>query len=173
LTFGPASYRWGSYAYAAPGQPTPTGTATPDGSGIEIVGSFSPADGGGNYAGLGLYFAGTTCIDASTYTGIKFDLSGDLGGCALALGASSSTDLDSGANPGRGACSPGAGACYGPSAPVASGPATVMVPFASLAGGMPVSALDPTTLVTMQWQLAPPASGNCAADFTVSNVGLY
>jgi hypothetical protein len=48
-----------------------------------------------------------------------------------------------------------------------------MVPFASLAGGTPVSALDPANLVTVQWQLSPPASGSCAADFTVSNVGFY
>jgi hypothetical protein len=38
---------------------------------------------------------------------------------------------------------------------------------------MPVNALDPSTLATVQWQLAPPASGVCAADFTVSNVAFY
>jgi hypothetical protein len=173
LTFGPASYRWGSYAYAAPGQPTPVGTATPDGTGIEIVDSFSPADGGGDYAGVGLYFAGTSCLDASAYTGIRFDLAGDLGGCALALGAASSADLDSVANPGRGGCPSGSGSCYGPAAAVSPGATTVMVPFTSLAGGMPVSTLDPSTVVTVQWQLAPPASGSCSADFTVSNVAFY
>jgi hypothetical protein len=173
LTFGPASYRWGSYAYAAPGQPTPVGTATPDGNGIEIVGSFSPVDGGGNYAGVGVFFAGTTCLDASAFTGIRFDLTGDLGGCALALGAASSADLDSVLNPGRGACSSGTGACYGPAAAVAAGSTSVMIPFTSLAGGMPVSTLDPSTIVVVQWQLTPPASGSCAADFTVSNVAFY
>jgi hypothetical protein len=173
LTFGSASALWGSYAYAAPGQATPVGTATAGGNGLEIVGSFSPADGGGNYAGVGLYFMGVNCLDASTYTGIKFDLAGDLGGCALALGAASSGDLDSAVNPGRGFCSAGAGACYGPAAAVTPGAATVMVPFATLAGGMPVGTLDPSTLVTVQWQLAPPASGTCAADFTVSNVAFY
>ena len=173
LTFGPASYRWASYAYAAPGQQTPVGTAAADGNGIEIVGGFGPADGGGNYAGLGLYFAGTTCLDASGYTGIRFELAGDLGGCALALGAASSGDLDSVVNPGRGACSPGSGACYGPSAAVSPAATTVMVPFTSLTGGMPVSTLDPSTIVTVQWQLAPPTSGSCSADFTISNVAFY
>jgi hypothetical protein len=149
------------------------GTATPDGNGVEIVGGFSRADGGGNYAGVGLYFAGTTCLDASAYSGIQFDLAGDLGGCALALGAASSGDLDSVVNTGRGACSTGSGACYGPAAAVSSGAATVMVPFTSLTGGMPVSTLDPRTIVTVQWQLAPPTSGSCSADFTISNVAFY
>jgi hypothetical protein len=36
-----------------------------------------------------------------------------------------------------------------------------------------VSTLDPSTVVTVQWQLAPPASGSCSADFTVSNVAFY
>ena len=174
LTFGPVSSSWGSYVYAAPGQIMPVATATADGNGIEIVDSFSPADGGGNYAGVGLYFVGTMCLDASTYTGIQFDFAGDLGGCALALGSASSGDLDSVVNPGRGACTAGASSCYGPSAPVTPAAATtVKIPFTALAGGMPVSALDPSTLVTVQWQLAPPASGTCAADFTVSNVAFY
>ena len=151
----------------------PVATATADGNGIQIADSFSPVDGGGNYAGVGLYFTGVNCLDASTYTGIKFDFAGDLGGCALALGSASSGDLDSVVNPGRGACSPAVSACYGPSAAVTPGTTTVMVPFAALSGGMPVSALDPSTLVTVQWQLAPPASGTCAATFTVSNAAFY
>jgi hypothetical protein len=107
------------------------------------------------------------------YTGIRFDFAGDLGGCALALGSASSGDLDSVVNPGRGGCSAAAGPCYGPSAAVTAPTSTVMVPFATLSGGMPVNALDPSTLATVQWQLAPPASGVCAADFTVSNVAFY
>ncbi|HUL98998.1 MAG TPA: hypothetical protein VLU24_06195 [Mycobacterium sp.] len=173
LTFGAGSAQWGSYVYAAPGQPSPVATATADGNGIEIVDSFSPADGGGNYAGVGLYFMGTNCLDASTYTGIKFDFAGDLGGCALALGSASSADLDRVLNVGRGTCSAGATGCYGPSAAVTPGTTTVMVPFNTLAGGMPVGALDPANVVTVQWQLAPPASGTCAAHFTVSNVAFY
>lgn len=174
LTFGPTTNSWGSYVYAAPGQPTPVATATTDGNGIGIVDSFIAVDGGGaSYAGVGLYFAGTTCLDASSYTGVQFDLSGNLGGCALALGSASSADLDAVVNPGRGSCSSSAGACYGPAASVAPGATTVRVPFASLSGGMPVGPLDPATLVTVQWQLAPPASGACSADFTVSNVSFY
>lgn len=173
LTFGPTTNQWGSYVYAAPGQPTPVATATADGDGIEIVDSFTTVDGGGaSYAGVGLYFAGTTCLDASSYTGVQFDFSGNLGGCALALGSASSADLDAAINPGRGSCS-GGSACYGPAAPVTPGATTVKVPFVTLSGGVPVGPLDPSTLVTVQWQLAPPASGACSADFTVSNVSFY
>jgi hypothetical protein len=172
LMFGPASFPWGSYVYASTGQPIPVATATTDGNGIEIVDSFTAAAAGG-FAGVGLYFSGTTCLDASMYTGIKFDFAGDLGGCTLALGSASSGDLDSAVNPGRGGCSSAAGPCYGPSAAVTAGATTVMVPFVALTGGMPVSALDPTSIATVQWQLAPPAGGACAADFTVSNVAFY
>jgi len=178
LQFGSGAATWGSYTYAGPGQNAPVGVVTADGNGIEITGSFKgPVDPSGDYMGLGLYFVGTSCVNAASYTGVKFDFSGDLGGCGLALGASFSGDLTPAANPGRGTCT--AANCYGPSASVVPmvGTATIMVPFSSLAGGMPVALLDPSTLVTVQWQLTSSAAtggdGTCSAAFTVANVSFY
>ena len=177
LQFGAGAAAWGSYTYAGPGQTAPVGVPTADGDGIQITGGFeAPVDPSGDYMGLGLYFNSSSCVNAAGYTGVKFDFSGDLGGCGLALGVSFSADLTQADNPGRGACT--ATSCYGPAAPVApTSGSTVMVPFASLAGGMPVSSLDPATLVTVQWQLtsssAAGGDGSCAANFTVGNVAFY
>jgi hypothetical protein len=59
---------------------------------------------------------------------------------------------------------------------VAPGPATIKVPFTSLAGGMPADEVDATTIVTVQWQVqAPrvPDAGGCAASITISNAAFY
>ena len=147
---------------------------TADGDGLQISGGFvSPVESNTNYMGVGLFFDGTSCIDASAYTGVSFDFSGDLGGCSLAFGASFFGDL-SNANGARGGCS--GSTCYGPLAPVVPATTTVMVPFSSLSGGMPIGTLDPTTIVDVEWQLAGPIGvdgGGCAASFTIENVSFY
>ncbi|HMF40034.1 MAG TPA: hypothetical protein VKQ32_05045 [Polyangia bacterium] len=188
LMFGPAPQHWGSYSYAGPGQVAPTGVATSDGNGIMIAGGFTDTvTPDANYSGLGLFFSSSSCLDGSAYTGVKFDFAGDLGSCLLGLGASFSGDLSPGDDPNRGACpSPTAGSCYGPSADVtaaalAATPAapTIKVPFASLAGGVPIPTFDKANIVTVQWQLsaklgAGADGGNaCATAFTVSNVSFY
>ena len=46
----------------------------------------------------------------------------------------------------------------------------------TLSGGLPAVTLDPTTVVSVQWQLAAPVdgdSGGCTASFTVENVSFY
>jgi hypothetical protein len=184
LSFGPAAEKWGSYVYAASGQTAPIATVTADGNGIDITGGFPPAGTAStNYIGVGLYFSSSSCLDVSAYQGVKFDFSGELGGCQLAFGASFSGDLATADDKVRGAC-PGTDAtCYGPSADVtpdaiATTPdaPTIMVPFTSLAAGMPTDKLDPTTLVDVQWQLSSPLGpdeAGCAASFTVANVSFY
>jgi hypothetical protein len=170
LIFGTGNDVWEAFGYAAPGQTFPMGDVTPDGTGMEIGISFSPPI-NGNWAGVGLSFDGTSCIDASAYTGVQFDLGGDLGGCQLAVGTSFSADSSYLDGP-RGGCSGTDSTCYGPFASVVPS-ATVQVPFSAMSGGSPVSKPDPSTIVDVVWQLSAPASGSCAADFTVSNVSFY
>ena len=182
LTFGAGAAKWQSYAYAAPGQMVPTVTLTPDGTGMQIAGGFTPPV-SGNWEGAGLFFDGTSCVDGSKYTGVQFDFAGDLGGCALAFGASFSGDSSRTDNPGRGSCPGTSSACYGPLAPVATAATpdaatatTIKVPFSALAGGSPVSKLDPATIVDVEWQLSAPTGadgGSCSANFTVKNVAFY
>jgi hypothetical protein len=176
LTFGAAPNTWSSYAYAAPGEPVPTATLTPAGDGIAIAATFVKPT-AGNWEGVGLFVNGPNCVDASSYTGVKFDFSGDLGGCALSFGASFSGDLSHADGPTMGSCPGDDSRCYGPLAPVVPGTATTIeVPFKTLSGGAPIGALDPSTLVDVEWQLSPSPGadgGACAASFTVENVAFY
>jgi hypothetical protein len=156
----------------------PTLTATPDGNGMHATAAVSSSTPDTNYAGLGLYYSSASCLDVSAYTGLQFDFAGDLGGCALTLAVEPSEDVSSDNDPMRGTCSSVAGPCYGPSAAVSPGSGTtVRVPFSALAGGMPMGVLDARDIVSINWQLAAPAStpdgGPCTADFTIENVALY
>jgi hypothetical protein len=55
-----------------------------------------------------------------------------------------------------------------------AGFATIKVPFSAFSGGGPNSKLDPTTILTVEWQLsAPSSSKGCAANFSVENVAFY
>ncbi|HSS39244.1 MAG TPA: hypothetical protein VLT58_10780, partial [Polyangia bacterium] len=185
VNFGAGTNQWGSYSYAAPGQKAPVGTATSDGNGVHIQAAFvPPITGAANYMGFGLYYSSVDCLDATSYTGVQFELSGSLGGCYLAFGSNFSGDTFKGDDPARGACMGSDSTCYNPSADVTSQAAggadagvVVKVPFAKLSAGVPGSALDPSTLITVQWQLSASTlatdAGGCSADFTVKNVAFY
>jgi hypothetical protein len=55
-----------------------------------------------------------------------------------------------------------------------AGPTTFKVPFSSLGGGSPIATLDPSTIITVQWQLNAKSGGpGCSANFTVANVAFY
>lgn len=178
MSFGSGSYTWGSYTYAASGQPQPMATVTSDGNGIQITATFiGPIDPNNNYAGVGLYYNSSSCLNVTAYTGVEFDLSGDLGGCSLAFGATASNDITPGEDSQRGGCAGTNSTCYGSSAPVTPSGTTIKVPFASLSGGRPNPTLDQTMLVNVQWQLSGSTGhtdgGGCVANFTVSNVSFY
>jgi hypothetical protein len=185
LTFGAGSDAWGSFSFAGAGQTPPTATVTAGGDGLQIMGGFvAPVAAAGNFEGFGLYFSNASCIDASAYTGIAFDFSGDLGGCNLLLGMSFSADDSSTSDPTRGACMGTNAQCYGPTADVtasalAATPAspTIRVPFSSFSGGMPQSSADPSSIVGVQWGLTAPVGssdgGACSASFTVENAAFY
>jgi hypothetical protein len=185
LSFGVAPNAWVSYGYAASGQTNPTATVTPDGNGLTITGGFGPLTSAGeNWAGFGLYFNSTSCLDVSAYTGVKFDFSGDLGGCGFQFSASFSGNLANADDPVRGACQGTSSVCYGPSADITTAALaitpeapTIRVPFASLSGGTPFSTFDPNTMVSLQWQLSTTLAhldgGSCWAQFTVANVSFY
>jgi hypothetical protein len=115
---------------------------------------------------------------------VKFDFSGDLGGCFFQFGASFSRDLPKADDATRGACAGTDANCYGPAADIttaalAATPSapTIQVPFTSLTGGVPISNFDPNFMVSLQWQLSStltnPDGGTCSAKFTVTNVSFY
>jgi hypothetical protein len=188
LGFGSDSYHWESFTYAGAGQAIPTATLTPDGNGMEFTDAFvTPIS--ETWEGMGLFFDGASCIDATPYTGVKFDFSGDVGACSLAFGANFSGDQSTADDPTRGNCAGDDSVCYAPMSTLntvvtageggaagaaAQGSMTILVPFSALDGGSPDTKLDPSTLVSVQWQLNAPQSGmGCSAAFTVENVAFY
>jgi hypothetical protein len=186
VTFGSATDAWGSYSYAGPGQTAPTATVTSDGGGIQITGGFvPPVTSSNNYQGFGLYYSSSNCLDLGANTGLEFEFSGTLGGCAMQVGIGFSGDSSKN-DPGntRGGCDGTDSTCYPPSYDVTgqilsapSLPATVKVPFTALGAGMPIGALDPHNITGVQWQLTSPPGANdggaCSASFTVQNARFY
>jgi hypothetical protein len=182
LMFGSGTDEWGAYTYAATNQAPPVIGLTADAAGIGISGALAgPANPGQNYVGAGLYYYSTGCLDASSYTGISFDFSGDLGGCSLVFAVAFSADENIAYDAARGTCTAGSSGCIGPftdvtGAALAATPATptLRVPFSSLSGGMPIATCDPSTLITMEWQLEAGADGGgCSAQLSIENVSFF
>ncbi len=177
LVFGQAPFLWHSFAYAASGQVNPVTTLGTDGKSFSVTGGFMPPLTGGNWEGVGFYLDNDHCADVASYTGIRFDFSGDLGDCTLAFGADFSGDATASDNPGRGTCPGSSDTCYPPMSAVSgtssSQTTTVKIPFASLSGGSPLDRFDATTLITIEWQLNAPSSGQCQASFAIANVAFY
>jgi hypothetical protein len=146
------------------------------------------------YVGVVLYLngnaGGTECLDASSYTGIEFDISGSLTAgkaCSIQYSTldsehSDSTQLNAaGTGPNDPKASGPAGS-YSPqlAITVTSTPVTTKVPFgdASLAPGSPSTAIDDTKITGVQWQLtvAGAADGGpseCDLALTIDNIKFY
>jgi hypothetical protein len=123
------------------------------------------------YAGVGVPFDG--CVDISSSTGVKFNVSGTLSaGCTIQF---SVIDEFHSATPPLGMCS---GSCY-PGGKVFDVPATatdVTVNFADLPQGgvgtaTGVNAVVPTNAIGVQWQLNVATAG-CTGTVTIDNVTL-
>jgi hypothetical protein len=161
------------YSYAVdPSLAAPTATPFFDAGGvwqgIQVVASPGvPASPAQAFVGFGVPVFG--CVDASAYRGIAFDVTGDLGTCALSLMVVARNDN---AVAYGGACT--ATACFGPtSAALAVGHSVVQ--FTDLAGGSPNPTLDATQINDISWQLAVPTDGAtppCAAKFSVQNIAF-
>jgi hypothetical protein len=123
------------------------------------------------WVGFGFSFQGPPCLNAKSFSGVQFTLNGDLGTCGLQFSVVTSEDISTAYNP-YGACA--AEPCYPPmSAPLSIGTTTVR--FAEMSGGMPMSMVDSTALVGIQWTLNLPTDAAippCVASFTVSDVSF-
>lgn len=157
-----------------------------------------------HYQGFGFYFNGDSmgldCIDASSYTGIQFDISGSLTGdlCTVqfSINDSEHADMTTAA-----ATQPTDGG-FAPNDPKASGPmgayapqlqigpmimstkTTIQVPFAGSGANVPIGGLpmnmpiDTHRIEGIQWQLTSPLAGDgaaseCDLDITISNIKFY
>jgi hypothetical protein len=169
---------WVSYTYAATGQTLPVIAPTADGNGLSIAGGIAQTAAAGNdYVGAGLYYNSTQCMDASAFTGVAFDVAGDLGGCTLALSMLISDDLPVAEDSGRGACHGTDSTCYGPSIIVRPGPTTLRVPFSALTGGTPLYKVKASVLIGVAWQLLGAtglsSGAGCTASISIENASFY
>jgi hypothetical protein len=130
------------------------------------------------YAYVGLPF--NACVDASSYTGVKFNISGTLNaGCTIQFSA---VDKEHSTPGNGGTCT--AANCYA-SSKIFTLPSTdtdVSVAFADQTGGgadSTAAAVDPTEILNVQWQLNVPVAvgdaggGGCQGSFTVNSVSFY
>ena len=179
VSFGAGSNgTWVSYTYAAKEQAPPSIAPTSDGNGLSISGGIiTAADGGDNYVGAGVYYNSASCVDTSSFTGVSFDVVGDLGGCTLLVNVLISADLSTTADPTRGACQGSASSCFGPSVIVHPGPATLEVPFSAVTGGNPLYKVDGSGVVGVAWELLGATGlrdgGSCAANISIENAAFY
>jgi hypothetical protein len=129
------------------------------------------------YAYVGLPF--NSCVDASTYTGVKFNISGTLNtGCTIQF---SVVDKAHSTTTNNGTCtSTSTAGCYA-SAKVFTLPSTatdVTIKFTDQTGGGTGSnttapPVDPANILNVQWQFNVPtgdASGGCTGNVTIDNV---
>jgi hypothetical protein len=165
----------GTYIYSASGTTMPTIDVS--GGDLHISASIASAP-ASQYAGVGVFFSGASCIDASSFTGVEFTVGGTVSGCSLQYSTGCAQAEDVAGADSKAACT--TNTCYSPQAPitnVTAVPQTVQVPFYGppATGGAPLTIIDPTRLTGVQWQLNVPANGgtNCLADLHIDDVRFY
>jgi hypothetical protein len=119
------------------------------------------------YSGFALIIDGPACVDANAYTGVSFELAGDLGDCILYLSFSYADDLATSADPARGLCS---GTCYPSEYAITTATTSVSFADAQTVPGVPVAPISTSKLVGVQWQVVSTGTTSCTAAFTVANV---
>jgi hypothetical protein len=160
---------------AAPGVPSPRVLELPSGGtrgGVEVFWPSDPMLGPPPaFWGFALGFVNPGCVDARVFTGVRFTVSGDLGTCALRVGAVPSED-NSPANTPFGSCA--VGPCISPLSR-SIGIGTTVVRFSEMTFGSPRTTPDPAALNAVEWVLSLPAGSDvvgCQADITVSDVAF-
>lgn len=109
------------------------------------------------YTGVGVYFAG--CFDASSYSGVRFTISGDPGTTGtVRFFPVVNRDRDVSTEFSVGSCVPDDAAdawpsCHPPevSLPVTSQPTVHSVPWSAFLGGVPTATTDGSDVLTLEW----------------------
>lgn len=172
----------GTFTYSSPIS-SPAPTATVSNGRWHITVSATGMQQTAQYLGVGMYFngnlAGTDCVDASAFTGVRFDVGGTVtGACSASFEIDDSEHSDSSFG-GKASCPPGA---YAPTFLLSSPPVgvtqTISVPFTGMGapiGGNPTTAIDKAKLVGLIWQftLVQGVTGSCRVDLTIDNVTFY
>jgi hypothetical protein len=171
--WGVASNLTGSvFGYRGPNTTT-TDWPTPTVMNGALVGAGTVA--ASDYTGIGMSF--DQCVNAPTFTGVSFTLTGSLGGCKLEFQLQT---LEEQATANNGLCNTCVDTCYlFPVAPItatldATTPVSVSIPFSSLENtGMPATAADFTAeMLGFQWQLTSMGSACTGVSVAISDVAF-
>ncbi|MCI4338668.1 MAG: hypothetical protein L3J72_05140, partial [Thermoplasmata archaeon] len=128
-----------------------------------------------DYTGMGMSF--DQCVNAPSFTGVSFTLTGSLGGCKLQFQLQT---LEEQATANNGLCNTCADTCYlFPAAtitatPDPTTPMTVTVAFTELENtGMPATAADFTAeMLGFQWQLTAGSTACTGVSVAISDVAF-
>lgn len=158
--WGVASNMLGSlFAYRGPK------TTTTDWPDFKVAdGALSDGGHVADYVGIGMSF--DKCVNTAKFTGIKFTLKGNKGGCTLQFQVQT---LEQQAESNKGLCDTCLNSCYVfpkvtiPDALDPSTPITITVPFSELEStGMPAAAADfEKQMIGFQWHLEAGTNGAC------------
>jgi hypothetical protein len=127
------------------------------------------------YTGLVVFLNGPNCVNASSYTGVSFTISGS-GTCNVVFSFVDKEHTAAADDAMRGSCT---GTCYAGqfSLTVPSSPTSVKMPFSGTptTPGMPAAAVDSMNLTGVEWQLgqASTATSTCMETLTITNVSFY
>ncbi len=130
-----------------------------------------------DYAGFGMSFGSCTDADTAGYSGIQFDIMGDVGsdgGAVFQVQTSEDQNIDYDQ---RGACDAAVTECANPQAAVegisADDFTTVQFAWADFTGGQPTETLSPDQILGLQWQFECTTDAMCAVDIRIDNVMFY
>jgi hypothetical protein len=132
---------------------------------------------------LGVVVAFDKCIDAGAFTGVQFTISGSFSGCTLQYATSDVEHQDIAL---ASTFATGPAGSYPPQDRLAvdemtATPRTIKAPFAVTdVRGSPAARLDPSQLISTQWQFTVPVAAEgetdnpmCMARVTIDNVKFY
>jgi hypothetical protein len=122
------------------------------------------------FTGFGLFFSAPPCVNATQFSGVEFNVTGNLGTCGLNVFVVTNEDQ----TVSNGGTCPDTGSCVSPfSAPLTVGPH--LVRFSDLSGGIPDAVVDPKAINGIGWTLNVPTDGvtaPCTASLTISKVAF-
>lgn len=133
-----------------------------------------------NYTGIGVYFNG--CVDASSYRGVRFTISGDAGSSGtVRFFPVVNRNRDVSTEFSVGACIPDDASdpwtsCHPPevSLPVTSSPTVHSVPWTAFTGGVPTAKTEGSDVLTFEWAFRwQPGDTAYTGKLTIDDVAFY
>ncbi len=171
FSFGDSvSLSGGTFFYQPEGNTSLTATVTA--GSLNLSGTIPASD----YAGFGFWFR-PSCSNASAFTGISLTFSGTAGNSEIQFQVQSSRNYPIDSENSKGECTgTWTDGCsnnrvvlqgYGQTA------ATIEVPFTALVDGLPISPLDPSELLGIQWEFRCGDAADCTPNVTLDDIKFY